>query len=144
MRCPCSVKYCPIERWPYSLAMIFIFSFPAIKFSQSVIKQLVKVCEEYSLNDDLLRELPPPAELSFPVSKHAFKNSRRTMEDRFCVVEDLNGLFGLKVRMSLIPIDYRLHCLEILSADSRSSVFSFFYYHVILFFDKWGAIFSQY
>nr|XP_018912316.1 PREDICTED: flocculation protein FLO11-like [Bemisia tabaci] len=68
----------------------------SIKFSQSVIKQLVKVCEEYSLNDDLLRELPPPAELSFPVSKHAFKNSRRTMEDRFCVVEDLNGLFGLK------------------------------------------------
>lgn len=71
--------------------------FLPLQLMQLTMRKLVEVCCQYNDNA-MLSTLPPPySGLSAPkVSSCAIKNSRRSMEDRHVVLQDLHALFNIK------------------------------------------------
>lgn len=69
--------------------------YQTLKLMQTTIKKLIEVCLRYHDNSKLCR-LPPPPPVTPSVSAAAAKNTRRTMEDRHIVINDLHALFGIE------------------------------------------------
>ena len=90
--------------------MFFCLGYEPVELWHIVISKVHDICQQWQ--DAKENDLRALASHKQNVSMCAIKNSRRTMEDRHVVIQDLNILFGLQVDIAHVW-RFRLTCPSI-------------------------------
>lgn len=98
---PVSICAIPIRKTSffndYILFNHIVLEYDPLKLMQAVTNKVNEICTRYSDNSQLTL-LPGPNRSIFTASGVGVKNIRRSMEDRYVILHDLNSMFGFDVR----------------------------------------------